>query len=684
MFVMPVIVGSNYGDVLSSASSDIMLTNYNNSYVGSVSSLYVRDVGDYGNGRDLQVSFKRPSNEYNISHYRAFVVKSHKANNFDIYDANKLSSYYSTDIYKTGGNTVTQSLSSSSRDTDGDPIRDGVSYRVFIMSVGYGNYSGNNVLSSSSSIITLSNNHKVDPVTQVTVTDVNDLNDGRDLMVSFRRPADYYNIDHYRIFVVKANDPYTFDLSRAKSIRNDKYTYVSSKSDSTISLTLDSNAKDIDGDKVKNGTDYRVYVMSVGGSSYAGSSDLSPSSKIIKLESNSPVKSVTGLKVIDDGDRNDGRDMLISFNKLDDEDSISHYQIYVVKSGRNFDLELANKKDNYTHVPKKGTDISISLSYNATDIDNEEIKNSIDYDVYVLSVSKDGNPNNNALSEAAPITLKGSEITAPSIVEAKIDENKTGFDITFEKPKKSENVKEYRVMVVPSDDTNPFEVKDASDVPANYYKRVGPDAAELKVNIQLGSKDAKGNSIVTNTKYKVYVLAVNNGQGAGGDALSNHAIVEIKDPTTETEPNPLAASSVKVEYIQKTNNLEVSFIPSKDSSIVSYQVMFILESDADSFTLEKTSSSKTANNLTSMELTQVKEDVKDKTDTETDKLVKYTVEMPNKDVYGQQIQSGKKYKARILSVVNKADKLTEVVAVSKPSNAVVLKPADPATQTISK
>ena len=49
------------------------LTNTNS--VNGATNVKASDVSDYGDGRDLQVSFTRAQNESNVSNYRVFVVK---------------------------------------------------------------------------------------------------------------------------------------------------------------------------------------------------------------------------------------------------------------------------------------------------------------------------------------------------------------------------------------------------------------------------------------------------------------------------------------------------------------------------------------------------------------------------------------------------------------------------------
>lgn len=660
VFVMSVGTGNNSGNnILSSVSGDIIL--HNNTSVGSISNLNVSDINDYNDGRDMQVSFNRASDEYNISQYRAFVVKSNKAGSFDLYDANSLSSYYYTQIDKSGYN-ISKSLSSGSRDTDGDYIRNGISYRVFIMSVGNGNSSGNNALSSYSSIITLGSNRNVTAVSNVAVKDVSDYNDSRDLEVSFTRASDEYNIGHYRILVVKSENAGSFDLWKANQIRSDNYTSVS-KTNGNIRQILPPGARDVDGAVIKNGTSYRVFVLSVGSGSYSGNNALSSASGNITLTGNSPVPPVTNVQASDRGDNNDGSDLIVSFNKAANESLISRYQVYVVKEAEanGFTAAKANNLSgaNYTTMNLTGDNIRDSLSSEAKDINGEKIRNLVPYKVFVLSVSKDGNVNNNSLSAPSPsITLKGIPVSPPLSVTAKVygtHGDARDIEISFLPSISFINVKEYRVMVVPANQR--FGSFEANSVGTGNYTIVDSKQTEPKLNLEQGSKDVNGNAISKDTAYRVYVLAVANGQNATENALSNSSS-EIKI----TDPSP-AASEVTALPGEDSTSFQVSFKPAADErNISSYQIMILPVNTADSFDLKKAATSRTVSAMTTVPVKP----------TLTGKNYSVKVDMPAKDTFGKEIQAGKEYKVMILTVTNKTKHLTAITSVSKPSKPIIL------------
>ncbi|MDU2243545.1 MAG: copper amine oxidase N-terminal domain-containing protein, partial [Paenibacillus sp.] len=270
----------NSADALSNPSPAITLSN--GAAVATPTNVKVSDVSDYGDGRDLNVTFSRAQNESIIANYRVFVVKTKDAGSFTLSSANNVPSSYSTVVSKSGsGSTLTGQLASSARDTSGDLIKTGVSYTVFVQSVS--NHSGYaNKLSSASSAITLATGSVISPVI-TKVEDWNDYGDGRDLRVSFNRISDETRIGSYRIFVVKASDYANFSLAKANAVSSVNYTQVNKTGSNITSYALSSSARDVDGAAIRNGVSYRVFVMAVGTGNYAGTNTLSSASSAITL-----------------------------------------------------------------------------------------------------------------------------------------------------------------------------------------------------------------------------------------------------------------------------------------------------------------------------------------------------------------------------------------------------------------
>ncbi|WP_438348029.1 stalk domain-containing protein [Paenibacillus sp. FA6] len=521
VYVLTVGKGS-VSSVLSNASSTVNISN--SSSVAAVTNMVASDASDYGDGRDMLVSFNKVADESKLGSYRILVVKSNDAGNFNLTKANAVSSSNYTTVNKKGTN-ISQVLASSARDVDGATIRNGVNYRVFVLSVGTGSSAGKNALSSYSSMITLAVNTDVNAVTNIGVTDVSDYGDGRDLRVTFNRVSNESNINHYRIMVVKSGNAGNFNLSSANAVSSSNYTYVS-KTGSSISQVLSSGARDVDGTTIRNGTNYRVFVLSVGTGSYANTNALSSYSYEIKLDSNSNVNAVTGIGVSDVSDYNDGRDLRVSFDRANDESNISHYRIMVVKSGNagSFGLSSANavSSSNYTYVSKTGyNNLSQVLASNARDVNGDLIRNGVSYRVFVLSVGTGNYANTNALSSYSnEVTLSGALVAVAPVTGVSAVQNVegSGWTVSFTKPGIESNIDFYEVMIVPSARGLTLADANSYSVTSAVYKVIYK-ADPTNVVINIDSKDVTGAKLQAGQEYSVYILSRAN--GANANALSN-------------------------------------------------------------------------------------------------------------------------------------------------------------------
>jgi len=534
-------VGSNSTSLnnLSAPSTSVTLT------VSSVAPIItsVLDVSNNGDGRDLQVSFIKAADESNIRYYRIFVVRENDYSSFNVSEANKVSSGRYLDVSKTGNN-ISQTLSSSTKDVKGNSITNGVAYRVFVMSVTSSNSNNLGVLSGASYSIVLSG-VGVSAVTNVTVSDVSDYNNGQDLRVAFTKASDESRISHYRIFVVKASNASSFNLATANAISNtDLYTFVP-KTGGNISLVLSANARDVNGALVQNGVSYRVFVLSVGDGLYVDGNMLSANSSSITLSGKS-ISPATNVAASDVSDYNNGQDLRVSFTKSSNESDINHYRIFVVKTSNasSFDLATANAITNpelYTLVYKTGGNISQVLSANARDVNGAFIRNDNSYRVFVLAVAN-GSVTNTLSNPSDTITLTQLVVvSAPEVQGVTAEQNgyamelKVGFTLSDES-----GLAHYAVMLVPESAGALTE-----EAAAAYYKDgkyIKVDRTVKSLTLTGASLDVKGAPMAYNVQYRIYVLSIADGTRATANKLSSsnasvkliEAVQEINSETTAT------------------------------------------------------------------------------------------------------------------------------------------------------
>ncbi|MFE0560354.1 stalk domain-containing protein [Paenibacillus sp. NPDC058910] len=637
---------------LSSGSASITLST-GNATVPSITQ--VTDISDYGDGRDLRVSFNKVSNESNIHSYRVFVVKDSNYSSFNLSKANAVSSYNYTQVNKTGNNINNLTLASGARDVDGATIRNGVYYRVFVMAADYNN-SNNNVLSAPSSSIILSSSTNLGAVTNLSVTDVNNYNDGRDLQVSFTQPSDRSNISYYQVFVVKSSDSY-FDLNRANNLNNSYYYTQINKNNSSnyITQTLNSNSRDIDGELIRNGISYRVYVLSVG---YSGNNNALSNYSSITLGNNNqgnvnPVSTPT-LSII--GNNGNGSDLRVAFNPANGENFIDHYRILVVKSSKSLTVSQAYDNGNYTTVNKTGRTITRDLANTTKDSDGDLIQRGSSYRVYVLSVGY-SNYGKALSSVSRDVTIQGvTEVgKATNVTAADVGNEGNGSDlkVTFSPANGEGNIDHYRIFVVKSSKNLTLSLAQSNSYYTQMYK-----ANNYSQNLDANARDTDGELIRNDQGYRVYVLSVSNRSSNYSDALSAPSgEIKLQGVSEVGEANNVRviddgdrgnASDLKVSFTKSANEQNIS----------QYRIIVVNESDLSKFNLD------VANGLAAESYLTVFPGAN-----YNDKLIDGTL-----DAFGKQIVNQQTYRVFVLSVSNNKNIKNKL---SEASNSVTLENKTP-------
>ncbi|WP_052404419.1 copper amine oxidase N-terminal domain-containing protein [Paenibacillus sp. FSL H7-0737] len=566
-YVLTVGKGSN-ASALSSGSSTMTLVNKT---VAAINNVQVNDISDYGDGRDLSVSFNKLSDESKVSSYRIFVVKATNYSNFNLATANNVTSANYTLVSKTGNN-ITQILSSGARDVDGALVKTGVSYRVFVMAIDSSN-AANNVLSSVSSAITLSNIG----VSNLSVSDVNNYNDGRDLRVSFTHATDETYISQYRILVVPTSYYSSFSLAEANNISSAYYTAVSTTG-TTTNQVLTSSTRDVRGALIKNGVNYKVYILSIGSSNTGNV--LSSSSSVITLLNDSSVSIVSNLSVSDVNDYGDGRDLRVSFTHPTDETYISQYRIMVVPTSyySSFSLAEANNvsSSNYTSVSTSGSSTSQVLNSSTRDVLGASIKNGTSYRVYVLSIGSGIYWDSNVLSSASSVITLLNDSSVKAVTNLSVsDVNDYGdgrdLKVSFSHATDETYISQYRIMVVPTSYYSSFSLSEANNVSSSNYTSVSTSGNSTSQVLESSARDVRGNLIKDGTSYKVYVLSVGSGNYAGPNALSWESSVI----TLSTTKSPVS-SVTNVTYKEENGRILISFVKSaNESNISEYRVLVV-------------------------------------------------------------------------------------------------------------
>ncbi|NGZ77311.1 copper amine oxidase N-terminal domain-containing protein [Saccharibacillus alkalitolerans] len=502
-------------NTLSAASASVTLATSGSDV--SASNVAASDVSDYGDGRDLRVTFNRADNEANVNQYRVMVVKDSKASNFNINSANAVTSANYTAINKTGGN-ISQTLSSSARDTDGDPIRNGIAYRVYVLTVGAGTSTSTNVLSNVSQPITLGGNNVGTALTPV-LSDGGNYGDGRDLLVTFGRASDESSVSEYRVLVVKSASASNFNLASAVSVPAANYT-VLPRTGANQSTFLNASTRDVNGEPIRNGVAYRVFVLSVGTGNSNNNANfaLSGVSNAVTLSNGSAVAGATNVAATANNLTGNASDVEVTFTRSSEEADVSEYRILAVPSNQSgsYSLANANAAPYYTTVSASGSgQVRQALNANSRDVNGSLISNNGAYRFYVLTVSKNGA---NVLSDRSnEISL--SEAGVPAATNVRTSASGQSVTVSFAPPANAAGTAYYNVMLVPSNAAANFTVGQASAVTGSNAKYSTGGNVSFTVN---SDRDAFGNVLQAGVQYRAFVLSVANGSQATGNALSEN------------------------------------------------------------------------------------------------------------------------------------------------------------------
>lgn len=646
---------------MSYESIDVTLSNLWK--VDAVTSLRVADVSDYGDSRDIEISFNKIANENHLIQYQAIVVRADEADSFTLSAAKELTSNNYQVIPKRGAN-IQQILHSSTRDSKGRKIQNDIAYKVFIVSVGNQGNSYSSSLSAASAAFTLKSNPQEIRVSKLAVKDIYDYGDGRDIEVSFTAPNNVTRVNEYRIFVVREENVKSFTLEIAEKLSSAYYTSVPNNNYKEVTRTLNSSVRDVNGYYIQSNVNYKVFVLSIGLQANDYKNSLSTASPTIKLTNNQLATAVTGLTVKDISDWGDGRDVEVSFNKVSDETKISEYRIMVVKAAqaKAFNLQAANSTSHYTYVAKTGSNLTKILTATSKDVYGEVIREGVDYNVFVLSITSGGNSGNNALSAASPIlTLKQNAntpiVSGVTVTDIGNNGNASDLEVKFNKVADEGRISEYRIMVVKSGDEGSFNLTNANLVPAARYMRVTKTGENIAVRLPANSLDVNGNVLSIGQDYYVFVLAVaNTGNSNSLSAVSN--VVKISNPQVQPATN---VTVTDVANNGDGRDLQFSFIEASPNDNISYYDVLVVKTSY--FTLDD------ANRVLKENRTKVKVDAASNPIT-TDILAAGA-----KDTDGDPITTGVSYRVFILSIAEGS--IASKNALSAGSGAITLTNSTP-------
>jgi hypothetical protein len=353
---------------------------------GTASNISITDIGNNGNGTDLQVAFSAPANQNTVGQYRVMVVKQANVASFNLTAANAVTAGSYSVITPNGSSTYTQALSALSRDVNGAFITNGQPYTVFILSVADGTNANTNALSSGSNSLTLQG--VAGMATNVTATDVG--NTGADLSVMFMKPAVETTVGEYRIIAVPLAGVAMFNLTLAQMVTSGNYISVTPNNSASYTRVFGAGATDAIGSPIANGQSYKIFVLSMADGTNAITNTLSAGSNTITLQTVASV--ATNVTALDTANTGTSEDLLVHFTAASDETTVGSYKLLIVPSANagSFDLAAANavSASNSINITPSGSATYITtFAAGSTDVTGAAITHSVAYKAFVLSVA---------------------------------------------------------------------------------------------------------------------------------------------------------------------------------------------------------------------------------------------------------------------------------------------------------
>lgn len=387
------------------------------------------DVANNSNGTDLAIGFAAAGDETLLSEYRVMIVDDANTATFDLAAAQAVTAGNYIAMSPTGGSIYNPNLQATTTDVDGNLIVNGQPYSVFVMSVADGVNANVDTLSAPSVAVTLQ--IPASAATNLIAADVDDLNTGADLDLSFDAAANEAAVGEYRMLAVKTANAGSFDISAAQAITAGNYKAVSPSGSTNYNESF-AGTNDVDGDAIAVGETYTVFVMSLADGTNTLTDTLSAASNDVML--NIEVNTVSNLAGADVSDNVNASDLEVRFDAAAEENEISEYRVFVVKQGAAFDQTTAEgigAASYFAQTPSGSANYTFTVNATLKDTDGDDVEQNTPYELYVLSVANGTDANLNALSTASDSVMLKDVLSVGELEAANVHVWNSGNQLTI-------------------------------------------------------------------------------------------------------------------------------------------------------------------------------------------------------------------------------------------------------------
>ena len=228
-------------------------------FADTVTNIQIIDTSDNIDATDIFVNFSKAIDESTVSKYKVFYLSMNDVGSFTKNDAEALDTNRSITILKNGSDQNIR-FSSNIKDVNGNGPTQGENYQIGVLSVTDSTNSFISTLTFSKTFKLNFDTLRTDVVQDIQIEDVANKGDASDLRLIFNYNSDLSYVKEFRLFAVKAEDSNNFSIAKA----NETNLYLTLYPIlSTISQTLPSFMRDIDGDNLIASKDYCFFIKTV-------------------------------------------------------------------------------------------------------------------------------------------------------------------------------------------------------------------------------------------------------------------------------------------------------------------------------------------------------------------------------------------------------------------------------------
>ena len=358
--------------------------------------LKLLDVDNYGDGRDLKITFKKALNEKLVSCYKLLIVPNNIVQSFSLNLAKNISDSLSLLVTPQNKNIDTVFFHNT-KDVTGALLKSLQNYTVFALSIPNQQFISDTLLSNASNSIKLTTPNL--PAQQVIINTTKIPGSSYLVSLSFDSPITETGISEYRLIIVPNKSPFTFNVDSALQVSSSNYFRIQpTNNDNYLITSMSDTLKTYNGYPLQLQKHYRALILSVADSLNANVATLSTPSNLFQVYTQVP--SVSEIKIIDQGETNSSSDLRLLFNKINDESLIAEYRCLLIPSDQatNFNLDSAVKTTHFYAISPQGYNIDTQLPNNLKDVFGNYIIDDVSYELFVLTVSDSLQTDVNALS----------------------------------------------------------------------------------------------------------------------------------------------------------------------------------------------------------------------------------------------------------------------------------------------